>query len=157
MRGVTPGISDLLYKAFDNNAQCYLRTIGDSQSDSYSCVERPIIWPYYEDCEYVIDRFEIPTLHLKLGIVNKIYKAIKEKFPTIDDWAYDHNILRSDYFEHDFEGNSCDKILNKLDALEAIIPKNLTGYIETLKAFNAVVECCFRRNLKEDYEDAIKN
>ena len=75
-----------------------MRTVSDPKTALYyRYMEYPIIYPSNENFDMVIDNFEIPTLHLKIGIVNKIYKSLREHFPEVDEWSYQNNIMKSSY------------------------------------------------------------
>ena len=67
-------------RTFNDNAQCYLRSFFGKNEIDYGCIDCPIMWTSNEQSTFVIGLFVIPTLHIKLGIANKVYKDLRNKF-----------------------------------------------------------------------------
>ncbi|KAI6648758.1 hypothetical protein LOD99_7145 [Oopsacas minuta] len=106
---------------------------------------------YAIDCDGIEDRqalnvwlvdfmqmFNLPELHLLLGIGQKLYDAIL--------------ITISAYHGGAFEGNAMRKITKEV--LELGFPKSNSSYI-TLVKFRDVVDSCFGKHIKGDFKMAV--
>ncbi|KAI6646373.1 hypothetical protein LOD99_9244 [Oopsacas minuta] len=122
------------------------------------------------DCDGIEDRqalnvwlvdfmqmFNLPELHLLLGIGQKLYDAI---LITMSEDEKEHheaileklNIRRSAYHGGAFEGNAMRKITKEV--LELGFPKSNSSYI-TLVKFRDVVDSCFGKHIKGDFKMAV--
>ena len=84
----------------------------------------------------VIDTFCISTLHIKLGIVNRISSEIEKRCPEYLPFCPSIGLVKDPYNNKDYSGRYCDKLLRNLDKLEEIVSKDLLPLVETLRAFN---------------------
>ena len=71
------------WRTFDGVAQnCYWTIFSQSGVPSYGSLGCPLIHPNSGEFNYLLDILHIPTLHAKIGIVNKIDKILLNEFPT---------------------------------------------------------------------------
>ena len=86
----------------------------------------------YENCRFpplplfpregfVIDDIPPPSLHLKLGLVNHSYTGMVSAWPQGAGWATSLGIMKVEYHGALFEGGECDRLLDNVDALEALV------------------------------------
>ena len=109
-----------------------------------NCQGEPIIFPKEAETEtFIIDRFAIPTLHCILGPVKKICHVLEEKWPEFVAWCKSINLVRDPYNNKDYNGNNCNKLLNKLEELKKVIPEDFLIFAETLEALKNVKISCF--------------
>lgn len=135
-----------------------MRTLSDPKTTiNYGCIKCPIIYPSKEIFDMVIDKFEIPTPHLKIVIVNKIYKSLRDHFSEIDEWSYQSNMMKSYYHAEDFEGKECTKLLKMLSSLRDILPQELHIFTEVISAFKRVIDTCFGKDSQVGYKNSISN
>ena len=130
---------------------------GDSKNNAMNC-------DCIEDSEafdvWLVDymqMFNLPELHLLLGIGQKLYDSIlctmsEEEKEFHEALLRKHNIQKSTYHGGAFEGNAMRKITK--EATDLGFPKNNSSYI-TLLRFSAVVTTCFGKEITGDYKVAI--
>ena len=70
-----------------------------------------------------------PSLHLILGIFNKIYSELENLEPKVSQWSKRLNCSKTDYNDHGFEGNECRKLMKNLPALDEILESNLVHFL----------------------------
>jgi len=92
-----------------------------------------------------------PALHLRLGIVNKLYDELLKLFPRLNDWPKQLHIIREDYHGSSFEGNQCNILLKNLDILLQMIPNSLIQFYNCFVAFHDVIVTCFSYVLDPTY------
>lgn len=102
----------------------------------------------------IIDFIPPPELHLLTGTVNKIYDHMYIQFEeTSKKWAKMCNVQRNiAYGNVAFAGNACNTLLKKVDVLRSICDVGCLMYVECFQNFHNVVQSCFTRVLKADYE-----
>ena len=69
----------------------------------------------------IIEVLHIPSLHLLLGVVDKLLQELEKKVSKnwVDKYLKKVNIVRKSYQgQHSLEGNQCSEFLKKLDILE---------------------------------------
>ena len=104
-----------------------------------------------------MNRFNIPELHLMLGVGQKLYDAIvttmsEDEIVAHENLLRSNNIQRSTYHGNAFEGNAMRKMLKICNGL-AFSPSN-SAYI-ALKRFSDVVASCFGTNIQGEYIEHI--
>ena len=72
------------------------------------------------------------------------------------NWAKKMGVTPSKHGSKQFVGNSCRKLLEKIDSLIAILPRKFQMYGKVLKAFNDVRRATFGFELEEDFEEKVK-
>ena len=80
----------------------------------------------------VIEVLHIPSLHLLLGVVDKLLQELEKKVSKnwVDKYLKKVNIVRKSYQgQQSLEGNQCSEFLKKLDILERELMKESTGLI----------------------------
>ena len=80
----------------------------------------------------VIEVLHIPSLHLLLGVVDKLLQELEKKVSKnwVDKYLKKVNIVRKSYQgQHSLEGNQCSEFLKKLDILKRELMKESTGLI----------------------------
>jgi hypothetical protein len=87
--------------------------------------------------------------------LSSAWKDVSEEEDPADNFARSVNMLRSQYHGGAFDGNQCTGLLNSINKLQAILPSELAGYIDCLKAFKDVTTACFRKELDRDYHTTI--
>ena len=132
----------------------------------------------YPDWTLLSDIYDIPGLHCMTGIIAKLIGEIENSFSDneetregtafVDSFLEANNIHRTVYQgSHSFEGNhgrQLLKVINKLRLeVENLSPETdvdklrIMRIIDTIQAFDWVVESCFSKELIGDYEGAIRS
>lgn len=93
-----------------------------------------------------------PELHLLIGPVNVLYDELSKVWPQCKQWIEQLHVKREDYHGGSFNGNDSRKLLKNIAMLEQIAPENVSGFVETFKAFNKVVDSCYGKELLPDYK-----
>lgn len=96
-----------------------------------------------------------PTLHILLGIVNKIYHELLKISPITEMWPKSLNLHYEQYHTGMFEGNECKKLLENLPLLRSFIdePKVLEQadpLIRILESFSEVNNLLFQQVVEQD-------
>ena len=98
-------------------------------------------------------------LHLLLGVVNHMYKAMTEVWPNVVKWPSALHIQQEPYHGGQFAGNACHKLLSNLDLLQRIAETEsafqVFGIIDALRKFKSVVTACFGMVLEDDFSEKI--
>lgn len=69
--------------------------------DFENCIREPLcILP---ESGLVIVLIPLPQLHIKMGVVNKLYSELESIFPNTREWAKELHVVKEDYFKK-FEG-----------------------------------------------------
>ena len=130
---------------------------GDSKNNAIHC-------DGVEDCEAFniwltdyMQMFNLPELHLLLGIGQKLYNAIMEIMSDDDKLVHEsllkqHQIIRSIYHGGAFEGNAMRKITKNVEKIG--LPPNNSSYI-ALKRFSDLVDACFGKEITGDIETLV--
>ena len=112
----TAGIweSDARVRTIENIEEKYDNWVNHSGNKSdlkkyYNCSQKPLIDGICgEGPTQVLRICPPPTLHLKIGIVNKIIDAILVHFPPLEDWFCQNlHITRDEYHGKTYEGILC--------------------------------------------------
>jgi len=120
----------------------------------YNCSNRPLL-KSHELSTPTLDIVPPPTLHIKLGIVNKLYDELKKKYPTLDDWPKALFIIKEEYHGQCFEGNECSKLLKNLDMLCNMLPEELQPFHDCFVALQDAMEACFGFTLDSSYKEKV--
>ena len=81
---------------------------------------------------------------------------LEEKWPEFVAWCKSINLVRDPYNNKDYNGNNCNKLLNKLEELKKVIPEDFLIFSETLDALKNVKISCFGAEAHPDYKEKIK-
>ena len=101
-----------------------------NQSHFQNFVNPPIL--SMDPDKRIIEVLHIPSLHLLLGVVDKLLQELEKKVfkNWIDKYLKRVNIVIKSYQgQHSLEGNQCSEFLKKLDILERELMKESTGLI----------------------------
>ena len=123
----------------------------------------------FPDKTMVIDVLAIPSLHIMLGVVDKMVSYIKEAIGDDGDilvkgFLASINITTKYYQgKESLAGNDCRKIMKQIGSFKTWI-KALTiskavkvwAAIKTLDSFTDVVTTCFGNKIQGDYKAAIR-
>lgn len=114
----------------------------------------------------IVDEIPIPELHIFLGIFNKIYFEMEKVWEESQYWPKKLYVVYEKYHNKMFEGNECRKLLNNIDVLESLIPRqsqrNLKcihpgkKFVKAFRSFKDVKEACFQKKLNSSFPDAIE-
>ena len=114
----------------------------------------------------VLELFPPPALHLLLRCVNYLCEKLAKKwmiarpnltYDPVIQFNKDQHIVRMSYHGGGYEGNQCNKILQKAELLAEQVPENLTIYTDCLIAFREVKSSCFGWTVDKDYAAKILN
>ena len=104
----------------------------------------------------VIDLLPPPELHLLLGAVNALFRALEKQWAGALKWAEQCHIEREAMHGGSFSGRSCHKLLSNVDLLRSLCPINALPFVDCFKALKDVVHTCFGWTLSDDYTKAIE-
>ena len=92
--------------------------------------------------EQVLDIFPPAQLHLMLGGVNALENVLESMFTSekIVTWLTANGIIKHGYNGGGLDGNNCKRLLDKVDALEQVLPPTAAPVIDCFRAFKHVVE-----------------
>ena len=119
------------------------------------CIYKPLFGDDDDDDDLeVLDLFMIPELHIFLGIVNRLVRALNAQWGEFYNWCDNNLILYKNYNDHEMDGNSCRDVLKKLPSLEIALEgePELMEYVYALAAFEQVVKACFGDELLPTFE-----
>jgi len=132
----------------------------------HSVVNQPLLLESMDEMKEcnqpLIDFFSPSELHIMLGIVNHIYKAMKERWDTeVDGWVKVSLSRRSNYHGGSFEGGQCKKLLEHLNFFEDNLgnPRvpEMMPFLQVLKLFNSIRKACFSSEKADPfYKDFIE-
>jgi len=101
----------------------------------YNCSNEPLLIGEHDLSTPVLNIVPPPALHIKLGIVNKLYSELLKLFPRLDEWPQSLYITKEKYHGHTFEGNECNRLLKNLDMLAKMLPENLSNFLNASLLF----------------------
>ena len=137
----------------------------------YNCREKPLnIFPATGVVVYLVPP---SPLHLKLGIVNLLWKELHEVYPGVVEWASRLHVSEAAYFGGHFEGRQCSKLLSNTQVLRDIVANDnqlratrsshqraaahpAHNFIEAFEALNDVMASCFGPRLEDGFEQKIR-
>ena len=132
-----------------------------------SCQHDPLI--DMPDSTVILDILPPMELHLLLGIVNRLFneldlllKAIPGSKVCANDWSQACGLVRPKLHGGEFPGNSCKTLLNSIDKLEDILPKDVKEtvkvqrLVKALKDFKEVKDSCFGKEVDSAYKVVIR-
>lgn len=94
--------------------------------------------------QLVLDIIPPLELHLMLGVVNTVFDHMIEEFKDETmAWAKFCNVERDVTHGSGLNGNSCKKLLDKLDILRSTWPIGCMKYVQVIEDFRLVVKTCF--------------
>lgn len=120
----------------------------------YNCSGVPLV-AVHDITTPVIDIVPPPALHIKLGIVNKLFSELQKLYPELEDWSKSLYITREAYHGHTFEGNECNKLLANLDMLLHMLPPNLKLYHDCFVAFRDAMQACLGFTIDPLYREKV--
>lgn len=167
--------SSRTYKNILENLKKWENSGGDLKNrKKYECCHNTPVLKIKEDYD-IIELFPPPELHLMIGVVNGIFKALEKKYSEVAvNWSkvcyffitYNSNKIKSFIlFSHlkqechvekdilfggSFNGNSCRKLLKNLDKLKENLPLIDLDFFNVFKSFNDVVNSHFGLEYKKD-------
>ena len=109
-----------------------------------------------DDNDRVIDILPPPELHLLLGPVNTLFKAMEREWTDALTWADSCHVSREALHGGQFNGNSCHALLNKLDLLRSMCRLHCLKHLQCFEAFRQVVQSCYGHRLNPDYREHIQ-
>ena len=110
-----------------------------------------------ESSERVIDLLPPPELHLLIGPFNKMFKELEKEWPEAMTWPRTCFVEREAIHGGLFNGNSCKKLLSKIDALRSMCPLQGLKYVEDFEKFRKVVDACYGHDLDPDFRMIIRD
>jgi hypothetical protein len=93
------------FQSIHKNNAAWLKSGGRKSDvkDYMNCTGLPLsIFPEYGR---VIDYIPLPQLHIKMGVVNKLFEEMERVFPEAIQWPQKLHLVREDYHQQ-FEGKS---------------------------------------------------
>ena len=82
-----------------------------------------------------------------MGVDNHLLGLVLSCFPAIRDIMKKHSITRHGYNGGGLDGNNAIKFLKNLPDIQQDVPAHLHPVLDTLSAFERVVEGCFSSDL----------
>ena len=107
--------------------------------------------------EYQEAAKKLPSEKLSCQQLHK--RAVSMIHITAEYWSIKCTLVRPKLHGGEFNGNSCKILLNSVDKLKKIVPKENTEVqqvIKVLKDFKTIKDMCFGKEVKSDYRVAIK-
>lgn len=118
-----------------------------------NCSNEPLLLTNDNASFSVLSLVPPPSLHIKLGIVNKLYSELLKLFPELDSWPKSLYITKENYHGNTFEGNECNALLRNLDMLASILPSHLLPFHRCFVAFRDVMDACFGSSLDVSHHE----
>lgn len=151
-----------LYRTVGNSLENYLKwhAAGEKKPDArkfMNCINPPV-FDTSKDRTF-LEIIPPPELHLMLGVVNTLYNhLLKESEQDALQWAQKCSVTREVYHgSSGFSGNSCKKLLSKVDFLRSNCCISSLKYVQAFRDFNTVVQACFSMKLDPDFKQIITN
>ena len=110
-----------------------------------------------ESTDRVIDLLPPPELHLLIGPVNTLFKAMEKEWTDAMKWPKACHVERDVIHGGSFNGNSCHKLLSHVNVLRSICPLQAVKYVECFQSFAKVVHSCYGNNLDQDFCNYIQD
>ena len=120
-----------------------------------NCSNEPLLLGSHDPSTAVLSIVPPPALHIKLGIVNKLYAELYRVLPQLDEWPEALYIQKEQYHGQTFEGNECNKLLKNLDMLLRMLPEHLRTFHACFVALKDAMDACFSFNLDPSYENKL--
>ncbi len=136
-----------------------------SAANFENCVRMPLL--NLPDATVVLEALPPMQLHLLLGVVNRLYKALDYQLQgqpgfgiRAEDYARALGIGASPYHGGQFTGNDCHKLLENADVLEQMFQSCgalcAMPIVRAFRAFREVQRRCFGLWLLDGYDAAIE-
>ena len=121
-----------------------------------NCIGEPI-FTCHDNNARILDLIPPPQLHLFLGGVNTLFKNMEKEFSQISlIWAKNCKVEKKIVNgAPSFEGNSCNKLLNKVDVLRSLANQyciNCLKYVKAFEKLKMVVDACFSIDLDPNFD-----
>ena len=120
-----------------------------------NCANEPLLQGSHDLSTPVLNIVPPPSLHIKLGIVNKLYSELQKLFPQLDQWPAALYIQQESYHGNTFEGNECNRLLKNLDMLRNMLPPHLISYYECFLAFRDAMHACLGYSIDPDFKEKV--
>jgi len=143
------------------HAQWLEETGGDAsklKSEKYqNCKQFPV---FEEMTGPVLDHIAPSSLHLMLGLTDRLYRALESSYPPARNWLKTINVDFQPQHGGQLAGNQCRTIMKSTKSLKehALLDGSLEvvqPFADALLALNDVVVACFGLVLLDDYEEKI--
>ena len=124
----------------------------------FNCEWTPVFGP---GNDLVLSRVAIPSLHIMLGLVNRIYAELDKSFPKTQDWIKNLGLIKDQLHGGQFNGNSCRKILKKSNGLYDFCAlrseRRLVEryYCNAFQALDKVINSCFKNPVQPGFQEHI--
>jgi hypothetical protein len=157
-QGVMRTFGKIKEDASNFESKCKIYNAEASAKDYHSCVHSPLILA--DDRDMLISTIPPPELHLLLRVTNKMFNEFQKKCPHIcEEWLSKIGLVQPKLHSGEFTGNMCHKLLHKVDVLQTIADKKnldtIQKYFKAFSAFREVVEGCFGKVLKPNFDQSI--
>lgn len=122
-----------------------------------NCIHAPIFTG--DSDQLILDIIPPPELHLMLGVVNTVFEHMMVEFDEeTSAWTKSCNVEREvTNGGSGFNGNSCKKLLERLDYLRATCPIGCLKFVKVLDDFHLVVKACFGKLLYPNFKKNIRD
>ena len=127
----------------------------DKLKDYNNCSHEPLFTSLHGATTLVLDIVPPPALHIKLGVVNRLFDELLKLFQGVTDWPKQLCIVREDYHGKSYEGNECNKLLKNLDKLSEILPTSLSQFYDCFVAFRDAMGACMGFTLDPMYREKV--
>lgn len=92
-----------------------------------------------DDSKAVLELIPPMELHLMLGVVNRLFKALLRVWQGASEWPTQLHLNHQPYHGGDFVGNDCKKLLNNIDLLSDLVSKHQAapalGFVKAFRLF----------------------
>jgi hypothetical protein len=110
----------------------------------------------------VLNVFSPPSLHLTLGIVNKLYSELKHRSPLAEKWLEVLHIGKKEYHSGILEGKECKKLLKNTKVLENLCVRRseykvCQPFITCFEAFHNVISASFGKQMNPNLDEQINS
>ena len=155
-------------KLFLDNEKAEIRTLHRLTEDLASeskCVVNPCLLVGKPE-DSILELFPPPALHFKLRCVNYLcdnlsreWMIVRPELSTnpVIQFTKDQHIVRMNYHGGGYEGNQCNRILQKAELLAQIVPESLKSYTDCMIAFRELQDSCFGWKVEQDYATKVEN
>lgn len=137
-----PGTRSRSLKYNEDNYLRWARSGEDGKNRKYyfSCAHVPIIKPRNEE-ENILNIIPPPEFHLMLGTVNSIYKKMQRDFPQVcEKWVKYCAVEREAFHGGSFNGNSCRRLLSKVDYLRSVSPLACLKFVKCISPLDKLIK-----------------
>lgn len=124
----------------DQDYQHFLRYKSNKSKAKFchSTVRRRIVGNDMPEETSALELIALPTLHILLGVVNRVFKELVIVAPIAEEWPKALHLHFEQYHNGMFEGNECKKLLDNLPRLRSILED--AGQLERGKPFINILD-----------------